>query len=92
MGSTLVLAICTNDYVLFGNIGDSSGLVLKDSHLRKITYDHTLVNLLVTAGELTKEEAKDHPKKNVLMKALGTSSNVEIDVFDCDTNIEGILL
>lgn len=92
MGSTLVLAINTKDYVLFGNIGDSSGLVLKNGHLHKITYDHTLVNLLVTAGELTKEEAKDHPKKNVLMKALGTSSTVDIDVFDCDTDIEGILL
>lgn len=92
MGSTLVLAINTGDYVLFGNIGDSSGYVLKDNHLHKITYDHTLVNLLVTAGELTKEEAKDHPKKNVLMKALGTSSNVDIDIFDCDIDIDGILL
>lgn len=92
MGSTLVVAINTKDYVLFGNIGDSSGLVMKDNKLHKITYDHTLVNLLVTAGELTKEEAKDHPKRNVLMKALGANTNVDIDIFDCDTEIEGIFL
>ena len=92
MGSTLVVAINTNDYVLFGNIGDSSGYVLKDSKLHKITYDHTLVNLLVTAGELTKEEAKDHPKRNVLMKALGANNEIDIDVFDCDTEIEAIFL
>ena len=84
MGTTLVLAISTNDYVLFGNIGDSSGFAMKDNHIHKITYDHTLVNLLVTAGELTEEQAKDHPKRNVLMKALGANDPVEIDIFDCD--------
>ena len=58
MGTTLVLAIVTPDYILFGNIGDSSGFVVKDNKLHKVTYDHTLVNLLVSAGELTLEEAK----------------------------------
>lgn len=92
MGSTLVVAINTKDYVLFGNIGDSSGFVMKDNKLHKVTYDHTLVNLLVTAGELTKEQAKDHPKKNVLMKALGANDNIDIDIFDCDPEISSILL
>ncbi len=92
MGTTLVLSILTKDYILFGNIGDSSGFVVKDSHLHKVTYDHTLVNLLVSAGELTKEEAKDHPKKNVLMKALGANDPIEVDIFDCDMDISEILL
>ena len=92
MGTTLVLAISTKDYVLFGNIGDSSGFAMKDEHIHKITYDHTLVNLLVTAGELTEEQAKDHPKRNVLMKALGANDPVEIDIFDCDINVSDILL
>ena len=51
MGSTLVLAIYTKDYLLFGNIGDSSGFVIKNDELFKITHDHTLVNLLVKNGE-----------------------------------------
>ena len=92
MGTTLVLAISTNDYVLFGNIGDSSGFAMKYNHIHKITYDHTLVNLLVTAGELTEEQAKDHPKRNVLMKALGANDPVEIDIFDCDIEVSDILL
>lgn len=92
MGTTLVLAISTNDYVLFGNIGDSSGFAMKDNHIHKITYDHTLVNLLVTAGELTEEQAKDHPKRNVLMKALGANDPIEIDIFDCDIEVSDILL
>ena len=61
MGTTLVVAIVTDDYILFGNIGDSSGFVVKDDKLHKVTYDHTLVNLLLSAGELTKEEASVHP-------------------------------
>lgn len=92
MGTTLVLAILTKDYLLFGNVGDSSGFVLKDDKLHKVTYDHTLVNLLVSAGELTKEEASVHPKKNVLMKALGAALEVDVDIFDCDMDISQILL
>ena len=92
MGTTLVMAILTNDYLLFANIGDSSGFVLKDKKLHKITYDHTLVNLLVQAGELKEEEAKNHPRKNVLMKALGANDPIEADIFDCDMNIDSIML
>lgn len=92
MGTTLVLAILTHDFLLFGNIGDSSGYVIKNKKLHKITNDHTLVNLLVKSGELTEEAAKDHPRKNVLMKALGATTTVEMDVFDVETSVEGILL
>ena len=92
MGTTLVMALVTNDYVLIGNIGDSSGFVVKDGQMHKVTYDHTLVNLLLKAGELTEEEAKDHPKKNVLMKALGANNPIDIDIFDCDMDIDSILL
>ena len=92
MGTTLVMAILTNDYLLMANIGDSSGFIVKDGILHKITYDHTLVNLLVSAGELTKEEALKHPRKNVLMKALGANDPIEADIFDCDMDIDGIFL
>ena len=92
MGSTLVVAILTNDFLIFGNIGDSSGYVLKKGKLHKVTKDHTLVNLLVQAGNLTEEEAKFHPKKNVLMRALGATEKCEIDIFDVDIHNDGIML
>ena len=92
MGSTLVVAILTKDYLIFGNIGDSSGYVLKNGKLHKVTKDHTLVNLLVESGNLTEDEAKYHPKKNVLMRALGASEKVQMDIFDVDMNNEGIML
>ena len=86
MGTTIVTALYSKDFLLFGNIGDSSGFVIKDSGLHKITNDHT------NSGELTLEEAKDHPRKNVLMKALGATTTVEMDVFDVETDVDGILL
>lgn len=92
MGTTFVAAILTKEFLLYGNLGDSSGFAIKNGKLHKITVDHTLVNLLVKSGELTEEEAKDHPRKNVLMKALGSMVNVEMDIFDVETDIEGILL
>lgn len=92
MGTTLVLAIQTKTYLLFGNIGDSSGYVIKNKKLHKITTDHTLVNLLVKSGELTLEKAKEHPRKNVLMRALGAMQEVEMDVFDITDEVEGIFL
>lgn len=92
MGTTLVMAILTSDYLVFGNIGDSSGYVLKDNKLFKVTKDHTLVNLLINTGELTEEEGKKHPKKNVLMRALGANDPIEIDIFDVETEIQSIML
>ncbi len=92
MGTTVVIAILTPSFLLFGNIGDSSGYVVKNKKLHKITVDHTLVNLLVKSGELTEEEAKDHPRKNVLMKALGANTNVEMDIFNVELGIDGIML
>ena len=92
MGTTIVICVLTPTYLLFGNLGDSSGFVIKDNVLHKITTDHTLVNLLVKSGELTEDEAKDHPRKNVLMKALGATITVEMDVFDVETDVDGILL
>lgn len=92
MGTTVVMALLTDDFLIFGNIGDSSGFVFKNGKLTKVTHDHTLVNLLVAAGDLTEEEAKYHPKKNVLMKALGATTNVDLDVFEVDTKVDGVLL
>ncbi len=92
MGTTIVLAMLTKDFLIFGNIGDSSGFVLKNNKLHKITKDHTLVNLLVDAGEIKPEDAQNHPKKNVLMKALGTEGKQELDIFDVDMNVDAIML
>lgn len=92
MGTTVVMALLTKEFLIFANIGDSCGFVLKDKKLHKVTKDHTLVNLLIESGELLPEDADNHPKKNVLMKALGSADKQELDVFDVDLNVDAILL
>jgi len=92
MGTTVVLALLTKEFLIFGNIGDSSGFVLKNKKLHKVTKDHTLVNLLLDAGEITESEAENHPKKNVLMKALGSQEKQILDIFEVDMDVDAILL
>ena len=92
MGTTVVLALLTKDFLIFGNIGDSSGFAIKDNKLHKVTKDHTLASLLVEAGDLTEEEARYYPKKNVLTKALGSNEKTELDMVDVDMSAEGIFL
>ena len=92
MGSTLVMAIYTKEYLLFANIGDSSGFVIKKDELFKITKDHTLVNMLVNNGELTESQAANHPKKNILMRALGANNPIEVDIFSVEEEVSGIVL
>ena len=92
LGTTCVCSLITKDFLLFGNIGDSSGYVYKKGKLYKVTKDHTLVNILLENGELTESDAKNHPQKNVLMKALGAAERIEMDIFDVERNVDGVLL
>ena len=92
LGTTVVAAIVTKEFLIFANIGDSSGYVIKNNKLHKVTKPHTLVYLLVDAGDLTPEQAANHPKKNVLMKALGASEKCEPDIFDVDNESNAVFL
>ena len=92
LGTTCVCSIITDNFLLFGNIGDSSGYVYKKGKLYKVTKDHTLVNILLENGELTEDAAKVHPQKNVLMKALGAAEEIEMDIFDVERDVDGVFL
>lgn len=92
LGTTCVIALITSEFLMFVNIGDSSGFVIKNGKLNKITKDHTLVNFLVETGDLSEDEAMNHPKKNVLMRALGAAETCELDIFEVETNIDAIML
>ena len=92
LGTTCVMALLTKEFLMFVNIGDSSGFVIKNGKLKKVTKDHTLVNFLVETGDLSPEQAKNHPKRNVLMRALGASDQCELDIFDVESDVDGIML
>lgn len=92
LGTTLVIALKTEDYILYGNIGDSSGYVIKNNTLHKVTKDHTYVGMLLNTGKISEETAKNHPGKNLLTRALGANDPIEIDIFDIDTSVKGLFL
>lgn len=92
MGTTLVLTIITKDFVLISNIGDSRAYLCKNNELFQITRDHSFVQTLVDKGQITQKEAENHPKKNILTKALGTKDKIDLDIFSVDENIDCLLL
>ncbi|KRM62628.1 serine threonine specific protein phosphatase [Paucilactobacillus vaccinostercus DSM 20634] len=80
MGTTLVAAILFEDQMIVANIGDSRGYLNRDGNLSQLTEDHSLVNELVKRGEITEEQARTHPQKNIITRTLGISSDADIDV------------
>ena len=80
MGTTLDICLIINNRVFIGHIGDSRVYRIRKNIIRKLTTDHSYVEKLLKEGTITKEEAFHHPKKNMLMKALGCNSLVEPDV------------
>lgn len=80
MGTTIEVCLIYNNRAFIGHVGDSRIYRIRKNIIRKITQDHSYVQQLVKDGTITKEEAIHHPKKNMLMKALGCTPFVEPDV------------
>ena len=80
MGTTLEICLIYNNRAYIGHVGDSRIYRIRNDIMRKITTDHSYLEKLIKDGTITKEEAYDHPKKNMLMKALGCGKSVEPDV------------
>ncbi|WP_096269934.1 Stp1/IreP family PP2C-type Ser/Thr phosphatase [Paucisalibacillus globulus] len=80
MGTTIVVAICTEEFITVAHIGDSRCYLYNEFSFKQITEDHSLVNALVQSGQISKDDALVHPRKNVVLKALGTSELVEPDI------------
>ena len=81
MGTTLVAALICGKTVTVVNVGDSRAYLVNKDGLRRITTDHSLVQMMVQRGELTPERARTYPGKNYITRAIGTESVVLCDVF-----------
>ncbi|MBY8910032.1 Stp1/IreP family PP2C-type Ser/Thr phosphatase [Salinicoccus roseus] len=81
MGTTLVLAAVIEETIIILNVGDSRAYAMNDRTIEQVTKDHSFVNMLVDAGEITEAEAKVHPKRNIITKAMGTDRLIQADVF-----------
>ena len=80
MGTTLEICIINGNKVFIGHIGDSRVYRIRKQFMRRLTTDHSYVEGLVKDGTITREQAWKHPKKNMLMKALGCETSVEPDI------------
>ena len=83
MGTTMVLCFIEAGQLYVANVGDSRLYLLGDG-LNQVTEDHSYVAAMVRAGEITEEEARVHPDKNMITRAIGVSENVRIDYFEVD--------
>lgn len=80
MGSTLVALLSTGRRTMVAHVGDSRAYLLTKDRLRQITRDHSLVEELVAKGRITREQARVHPKKNIITRAVGVEASVRADV------------
>jgi serine/threonine protein phosphatase PrpC len=92
MGTTVVLVLCTVDFIIVAHVGDSRCYVLKNETFEQLTEDHSLVTELVRQGQITEDEAVFHPRKHVLLKALGTEEHIEAEIDTFHWQVEDLLL
>ena len=92
MGTTVVLAVRSTDTLYISNVGDSRIYIVSDSGITQVTTDHSVVQMMVDNGEITPEEAKEHPKKNVITRALGVDPEVRIDYSQEQLNEDDLVL
>ena len=91
MGTTVVIATIMEDKMIVANVGDSR-LYVVGSSMRQVTRDHSLVNEMVRLGEINAAEARIHPDKNIITRAIGASATVEADFFEIDLEKDSQIL
>jgi len=83
MGTTVVCAVVSGDTLHIAHAGDSRAYLMSDGGINQITRDHSMVQELVDLGRLTQEEARNHPRKNIITRALGVYPKISVDHTEC---------
>ena len=93
MGTTMVCALVVDHRIgLIANVGDSRAYLLRDQQLHRISKDHSYVEKMVEDGQLTLEEARVHPKSNILLRTVGTERDIKIDIFPIQLKSKDVIL
>ncbi len=79
MGTTATMCLVRDGYVIFAHVGDSRAYMISDTDIQQITRDHSYVQELVKLGQITPEEAKHHPRRNYITRAMGVEGSVRVD-------------
>lgn len=91
MGTTCVAATISDDVLYVANVGDSR-LYLIDKEITQVTKDHSLVAELVRKGSLDESQAKSHPDKNIITRAIGAAPSIDIDFFEVELGAGDVIL
>ncbi len=92
MGTTITACVIEKNTVTAAQVGDSRLYLIRGDEINQITKDHSLVEMLIDSGAITKEEAKNHPQKNVITRAIGTDETVEADFYEFKTKKGDVIL
>lgn len=92
MGTTMVLVTILGHYAYVANVGDSRLYLVDENKISQITKDHSLVEEMVRMGEISRDDARNHPDKNIITRALGAGRDVDVDFFDIRLTPGDILL
>jgi len=79
MGSTIVMALVDGNGVCTGHVGDSRGYLINNQGIQPLTTDHSLVERLIETGQISREEARRHPQRNVIYRTMGDKAKLEVD-------------
>jgi protein phosphatase len=92
MGTTMTLALVEGMTVAIGHVGDSRAYLVRGDTMEQLTEDHSLVNELLKSGKLSEAEAQAHPQKNVIIRAVGTDPDVDVDAFSIEAEEGDVFL
>ena len=92
MGTTVVAALVRGGYAYIANVGDSRAYIFTSQGLSRITHDHSVVQEMLDGGSITENEARTHPQKNIITRALGTQDNINIDFFKTPVEVGNRIL
>jgi protein phosphatase len=92
MGTTLIVAVVNGKKLYIGHVGDSRLYLIREDKIERLTEDHSFIEELIKNGTLTREEAENHPNKNVITRALGCAQEVQIDTYSHELRDEDICI
>ncbi len=92
MGTTLTAGLLYGRKLTIGHIGDSRAYLINDGQIKLLTRDHSLVEQLIASGQVKPEEARNHPQRHILTRALGTARDPQIDFYEQEVEGESVLL
>ncbi|PRX33529.1 protein phosphatase [Orenia metallireducens] len=92
MGTTLTMGIIKDRILIIGHIGDSRAYLFRNGNLKQLTADHSYVGELLRNNLISQEEADNHPKKNLLLKALGVKEEIEADLVELELEADDLIL